>query len=140
MARRSSGVIPLELTSVYGMLANQGVRCIPRGITKVYGPDGNLLWENMYGDQWENIISCVEETSDGGFILGGWTDSDITKSFDGWLIRTDNKGTLIWEKNIDAGDDERFNAIDLTLDGGFILTGYSKPMYSSKRTIWLVKF
>ncbi|MBN2382899.1 PBP1A family penicillin-binding protein [bacterium] len=47
VALGSSGVIPLELTSVYGMFANQGIRCIPRGITKVFAPDGSLLWENL---------------------------------------------------------------------------------------------
>lgn len=47
MALGSSGVIPLELTAAYGIFANQGIRSIPRGIKKVFGPDGVLLWENI---------------------------------------------------------------------------------------------
>lgn len=47
MALGSSGVIPLELTSVYGMIARGGVKTKPREITHVYDNSGHVIWENL---------------------------------------------------------------------------------------------
>lgn len=63
--------------------------------------DGNEIWSRTYGEigglenDWGN---CVRETSDGGFIIAGATETWGAGGFDVWLIKTDSEGLLTVEE------------------------------------------
>ena len=70
------------------------------------------MWDKNLGGSASEGLKCFQETRDGGFILGGWTDSpisfDVTDSSRGggddyWFIKTDSIGNRIWDKRFGGG-------------------------------------
>jgi len=92
---------------------------------------GNVLWDKRYGGNFADAIYDMEETPDGGYILGGRTSSDASGDVsqpnrgeaDYWAVKTDAVGNLVWERRFGGTDKEEFYSLDLTSDGGYILGG-----------------
>jgi hypothetical protein len=53
---------------------------------------GHVQWEKTYGGQWDERVAWVAPTSDGGYIITGWTKSSGMGSADVLLIKTDADG------------------------------------------------
>lgn len=83
---------------------------------------GELEWAKSYEpSDAENIAAAVRQLPDGGYAIAGRTG--FNGGFDSFLLRTDAEGNELWQKEYDAGDDDRAHALALTSDGGFILAG-----------------
>ena len=94
---------------------------------------GNILWQQTIGGGLTEWFSSIDETSDGGFILGSWTNSGIgfdkteaaIGSFDYWILKLNNIGIIEWQKTIGSfGFDELHTIIPLN-DEGYLLGGIS---------------
>ena len=86
------------------MIRSSDGNLILAGQTKSYGSggfdsfllkvdtDGNLLWNRTYGGTYDDGTNCVVQTSDGGYVLGGYTSSNDGSLVLGWLkqIRKDS--------------------------------------------------
>jgi hypothetical protein len=92
---------------------------------------GTLQWQKALGGSNSDSACSVYQTADGGYIVGGTTDSvdgDIT-SFHGnetddfWLIKLNSSGVIQWQKTIGGSGTETCNSMQKTADGGYILTG-----------------
>lgn len=84
---------------------------------------GNVIWKNLYGGTDVDGGASVVQTSDGGFVVGGYKTNTMSGQPDPYLFKTDSNGTLLWEKTYPGSMRESLNSIDRTTDGGFILTG-----------------
>ena len=105
--------------------------------------NGNKQWEKTFGgDSWDTAES-VRETTDGGFILAGYTLSNSAGSADFWLLKTYSNGNKQWEKTFGGPDDDYAYSVQETTDGGFILAGctapQSGPILAGGSDAWLVK-
>ena len=58
-----------------------------------------IAWTQTYGGNNWDEGHCVRETEDGGYIVGGLTMSYGAGLYDGYLIRTDENGDLIWSQS-----------------------------------------
>lgn len=114
--------------------------------------NGNLQWQKTYGGTENDWASSIKQTSDGGFIIAGTSQSqngDITNPFgntDYWVVKTDNQGNLQWQKSYGGSSTDTANDIQLTSDGGYILIGLSNSSNGLHTTaslggsdIWVVK-
>lgn len=94
---------------------------------------GNIEWDNTIGGSSEDILTCIIQTSDGGFMLGGRSLSDISGdkttanngSFDYWIVKTDSSGNVEWDKTIGGSVTDYLSSIIQTADGGYLLGGLS---------------
>ena len=74
----------------------------------------------------------ISETSDGGFVVAGYTESqsgDVTGyhgSADCWIIRLDKSGNLLWQSALGGSDWDEAKTVLETDDLGFIVAGYTK--------------
>jgi len=55
-------------------------------------PQGELIWDARYGGPEDDLGWCMDLTSDGGYILGGPTQSYGAGGWDGWLVRLGPEG------------------------------------------------
>ena len=117
--------------------------------------NGNILWQKTYGGSAEEMLCSVQQTSDGGFILGGFSNSDISgdKSeesqggYDYWIIKLNSSGDIVWQNTIGGSGDDNIKSIIETNDEGFLLGGNSTSPISGDRTVfqngsrdlWLIK-
>jgi hypothetical protein len=85
------------------------------------------------------------QTSDGGYIIAGYTDSFGEGGRDVWLIKVDKKGDEMWNKTFGGKEDDFGNDIQLTKNGGFIIAGttysFADRILNPERwgDIWLIR-
>ena len=104
--------------------------------------EGNTLWEKIYGGSRLDYPRSMEKTDDGGFILGGETNS--LPGGTAYLIKTDADGNLQWEKNFDICGDalqgrDTIMSVRQTMDGGYIASGWATSCESSTEYNFLLK-
>jgi hypothetical protein len=101
--------------------------------------DGNKLWEKTFGGIRDDRGHSVQQTSDGGFILLGWTESFDAREADVWLIKTDASGNIEWDRTFGGSDRDKGSSVQQTSDGGFILVGYTESFGAGWADVWLIK-
>ncbi|MBK9321332.1 MAG: T9SS C-terminal target domain-containing protein [Bacteroidetes bacterium] len=116
---------------------------------------GNILWQNTIGGTRVDELFDIQQTTDGGYILGGHSNSDISGdktdncfgNWDYWIVKVNSLGLIQWQNTIGGSQDDRLVSIQLTTDGGCILGGYSESNISGDKTTnsfgdydyWIVK-
>ncbi|TKJ40601.1 hypothetical protein CEE37_06455, partial [candidate division LCP-89 bacterium B3_LCP] len=83
---------------------------------------GDTLWTKTFGGSDYDQCLSVQQTSDGGYILGGGTHSFGAGFLDMYLVKTDSLGDMLWTKTFGGIDDCCFS-VQQTIDGGYILGG-----------------
>jgi hypothetical protein len=92
---------------------------------------GVLEWEKSLGGTEDERAHDVKQTSDGGYIVAGYsqsTDGDITNSqgyYDAWIVKLTSSGNIEWEKSLGGTDMDAALSIQQTFDNGYIVAGYS---------------
>ncbi|MCP4631566.1 MAG: T9SS type A sorting domain-containing protein [candidate division Zixibacteria bacterium] len=100
--------------------------------------NGDTLWTRTYGGESNDQAYEVMQTSDNGYIIAASTKSFGSGGWDFYVIKTDNGGTVEWEKTFGgAADDEGF-AVNITQNGDFIISGDSKSFSDGNRDIYVV--
>lgn len=103
---------------------------------------GDPIWSRILGGSGEDIGYFVKETSDGGFIITGSTESFGMGEERLWLIKTDSNGSRIWDRTfggfVSSSGDGGWS-VDETKDGGYIVTGYTQSQGRGRKDLWLLK-
>ena len=102
-------------------------------------PDGNKEWDKTFGGSSYECAQSVQQTSDGGYILAGYTDSYGGGSYDIWLVKTDPDGNKEWDKTFGGSSYECAQSVQQTSDGGYILAGYTDSYGGGSYDAWLIK-
>ncbi|MCK5087453.1 MAG: T9SS type A sorting domain-containing protein, partial [Melioribacteraceae bacterium] len=92
-----------------------------------------------FGDEERNSMNSVQQTSDGGYILGGSTvlpDEDFT---DMYIVKTDALGEIEWETVYGDDETESVSTILQTDDGGYLAFGKTDSYGAGKFDFLLVK-
>ncbi|MBL7996435.1 PQQ-like beta-propeller repeat protein [bacterium] len=87
---------------------------------------GDSVWFHTYGGGNAEIGNSALQTSDGGFILMGYTRSFGAGMADGYLVKTDANGQFLWQKTYGTTAEDQTWGIKSTSDGGYIITGFSE--------------
>ena len=101
--------------------------------------NGDTLWSKTYGgDEDENAYS-VQETSDGGYIVGGYTESFSVGGKDIYIIKTDAFGNRLWSMTYGGLGDDRCLSITEAWDGGYIAGCNSNSFGRGDTDIYLIR-
>jgi len=96
------------------------------------GPEMLPEWERSLGGSREDIGTALVFDPDGGFTVTGLTrsnDGDVSGNYgkqDLWVAKTNSEGTLMWQRCFGGSDDDGGTDIIRTLDGGYIVTGWTR--------------
>ena len=105
--------------------------------------NGEKEWDIIIGKQGSETESStgrsLDLTSDGGFILAGYTENRSTGLADAWLIKTDSEGNELWTRAYGGEGDDRIYSVQQTLDGGYILAGYTDSFGAGGKDMWIIK-
>ncbi len=115
---------------------------------------GEIEWENTIGGTADDVVYMIKETS-GGFILGGYSDSDPSAdksetaigNTDYWILKLNESGEIEWENSVGSSSTDNCSEIIETADNNFIAAGKSYGSISGDKNetnlggtdIWLVK-
>ncbi len=94
-------------------------------------------WSRTFGGSESDWGYSVQQTSDGGYILLGTTESYGAGGYDSWLIKTDSQGNKEWERTFGGSEDDWGYSVQQTRDGGYILLGGSYG--TGDGDFWLIK-
>lgn len=86
---------------------------------------GNVMWTQYYPWLNNDYANCIVETSDGGFIMTGYTDSYGAGGYDIYSLKLDGEGDVLWAGCYGGTENDVGNAIRETSDGGYIIGGYT---------------
>jgi Domain of unknown function (DUF5122) beta-propeller len=100
--------------------------------------EGKETWSRTFGGTGKDAGNSVDQTSDGGYIVAG-SVSSFSKSSDIYLIRTDPEGQEMWSRTFGGDGDEEGNSVQQTLDGGYILAGYTRSFGKGGADVYLIK-
>jgi hypothetical protein len=101
--------------------------------------DGEYVADHTYGGPLDELCYSMVECSSGGFALGGHTESYGDGEYDYFLVRTDNDGTLLWNRTYGSPWFDELGALIECSSGGFALVGESTPSPGADSLSWLVR-
>lgn len=94
--------------------------------------DGNVLWQRMYGGSQRDFAYAVRQTSDGGYIMSGRSDSaeipgvTLSGDWDSYIVKLDAAGNVQWQRMYGGNAHDEVISIEQSADGGYIGAGYSE--------------
>jgi gliding motility-associated-like protein len=118
---------------------------------------GKKQWDRVMGGTSDEYVTDIEQTSDGGYIVGGWSSSSASGNksqpsrggIDYWVVKLDAQGQTQWDRTLGGSSNDYMSTIAQTPDGGYILVGSSSSPVSGEKSApyqalyqgepWLIK-
>ncbi|RPH92343.1 hypothetical protein EHM69_12945, partial [candidate division KSB1 bacterium] len=93
---------------------------------------GQPLWTRTYGGNNHDRARCVQQTSDGGYILAGTTWSFGAGIYDLFVVKTNALGDTLWTHTYGGNYENEAFSVRQTADGGYVVCGlkYSVSNYN----------
>ncbi len=100
---------------------------------------GNVLWTKTFNATGEDIGSFAQQTSDGGYVIAGSSQSSSLTNYDVDLIKTDANGDTLWTRTFSGSGYEDGNFVQQTNDGGYIITGTTASFGAGGYDFYIIK-
>ncbi len=100
--------------------------------------DGEKIWDNTYGGTNHDFAYSIIKDND-SFVLAGYSSSfNDSKNSDGYILRINEKGKLLWQKTYGGDKWDIFYSITKA-ENGYIAVGYTDSSGNGKTDFYVVK-
>lgn len=101
---------------------------------------GNMQFEKAYGGgSGDDVPRSVNQTSDGGYVVAGYTTSFGAGGRDVWVLKLDSAGSIQFQKAFGGAADDEADSVVQTSDGGFVVGGYAQSFGPGDNQAWVLK-
>jgi len=100
--------------------------------------DGAIQWEKTFGGGGYDIAHCVQQTSDGGYIVAGETSS-FGINTDALILKLDGSGNIQWQYRYGGTGTDKAYSIQQTPDGGYIVAGETTSFGAKGIDAWILR-
>jgi len=133
----------VEQTTDGGYIVAGSTGSFGAGAADVYliktNANGDTLWTKTYGGGGNDIGYAVQQTTDGGYIVAGYTNSFGAGSWDVYLIKTNSVGDTLWTKTYGGAGSDYVYAVQQTTDEGYIVVGRTTSFGAGITDVYLIK-
>lgn len=105
-----------------------------------YDSSGNLAWSRTWGGITEETSYDVVQSTDGGYLITGITNSYDVGNDDAFLVKYDSAGTLLWSRVWGGTNYDSSSAVIQTNDGGYVIAGNTNSYGAGTNDGFLVKY
>lgn len=130
--RTADGYVVVGSTNSFGAGGNDA------WVVKI-DDDGNILSQRTFGGKGGDTARAIEVTPDGGYVVAGITHSPTAGGADFWVTKFDGNDNLQWSKSYGGVKNDLAHAIDVTLDGGYLVAGFTTSFGASNKDYFIVK-
>ena len=100
----------------------------------------NIVWEKTYGGDDYDSMNKLIINSNGDYTMVGRTESYGEGGQDGYVVRTDSDGTVLWDTTFGGNYTDRFYDVVETVDNNLLLAGFYRTGSSwMDQDYWVVK-
>jgi len=97
-------------------------------------------WIKTYGGSNDDWVFSIQQTSDGGYIVAGYTGSFGAGYWDTWVLKLDGSGNMQWQTIYGGSSHDHANSIQQTSDGGYIVAGQTASFgFAGLYDAWVLK-
>ena len=107
-------------------------------VLKLY-QNGKISWQKTYGGSSGERANSIQQTTDGGYIVGGTTASFGAGYDDSSIMKLDSNGNLSWQKSFGESESEKSFSIQQTTDGGYIVAGLTQSFGAGDADMHILK-
>ena len=100
---------------------------------------GEIEWQRTYGGIYWDETYSIQQTSDGGYIVAGFTLSFGAGDDDSWILKLNSAGAIEWQHTYGGSKDDKFRSIQQTSDGGYIVAGDTASFGAVNNNFWILK-
>lgn len=113
--------------------------------------NGAMEWEKSFGGTGIDQSHDIAKTHDGAYVIVGntfSTDTQVSGNYgqsDVWLVKFNDSGELLWEKNYGGAAFDAAHGVTATKDNGFLISGNSKSYGNDvtanfgENDLWVIK-
>ena len=98
-----------------------------------------VIWEKNIGGTGVDIANAVVILADGGIVIAGKTNSTGAGDYDGYVVKIDSDGDVVWEKTFGGPAEDVVIDLIATSDGGYAIAGHTSSGGAGGNDGWLVK-
>jgi uncharacterized delta-60 repeat protein len=133
-------IIPLSITvTTYAYKQSQQTTNVTNPIAE-HEAINSSFWAKTYGGSNFDIAYAIQQTTDGGYIVAGSTNSSGAGQDDFWVFKLNSTGGMVWQKTYGGSGEDDAYSIEQTSDGGYIVAGSSNSFSSSgSLQAWVLK-
>jgi hypothetical protein len=99
---------------------------------------GNVQWTKTIGGSYGDEANSIIQSSDGGYVVAGWTESFGAGDRDMFVVKLDSSGNVQWTKTIGGSNDDGALSIIQSSDGGYVVAG-GTGSFGVRGDIYVVK-
>ncbi len=99
---------------------------------------GNIQWERTYGGPKADVAHAIQQTSDGGYVVAGFTMSFGAGSRDYFVVKLDSGGGIEWQRSYGGAKDDVIRFVKQVSDGGYLVAGFTHS-FGTSGDIMLIK-